>query len=274
MNADPQSFQNRVAPWMVACFGAEIAMDQLERGDRLLEEVLELLQAVGYPQERVPALQRYVFSRPAGEPGQEAGGGMVTFAAFCLAHGIDMHGAGETELARVWTKVEAIRAKQAAKPTGSALPAAWAPSDADGPPLAFTYRNHRGQVAARRAFPIWIWFGSTKWHPEPQWLMRAFDFDKGEVRDFALRDMEFGPVTIHHVLAAVQELYGTVAADRVTGRAIERAGYTLPGSAPVLPLAGALETGGGEGVTDCGGANPHWEQGDAEAIALEAEGER
>ncbi|MFG1364708.1 hypothetical protein [Xanthobacter versatilis] len=44
-------------------------------------------------------------------------------------------------------------------------------------------------------------------------------------------------VTIHHVLAAVQELYGVEGLDKVTGRAIERAGYTLPGSAHVLPIA-------------------------------------
>ncbi|MFM0155696.1 hypothetical protein [Paraburkholderia sediminicola] len=37
--------------------------------------------------------------------------------------GQDMHTAGETELARIWTKVEAIRAKQVAKPKHSPLPA-------------------------------------------------------------------------------------------------------------------------------------------------------
>jgi hypothetical protein len=47
---------------------------------------------------------------------------MVTLAALCLAQGIDMHECGETELARVWTKVENIRAKQAAKPKNSPLP--------------------------------------------------------------------------------------------------------------------------------------------------------
>lgn len=46
-------------------------------------------------------------------------------------------------------------------------------------------------------------------------------------------------VTFQHVLAAVLELYGVEALDKVTGRAIERAGYTMPGSAPVLPLARA-----------------------------------
>lgn len=123
---DASSFQRRVGHWMQACFGPAISADRLERGDRLLEEVLELLQSGGYPPERVASLTGYVWSRPAGEPPQEVGGVEVTLAAYCLAHGLDKHEAGETELARIWTKVEAIRAKQAAKPTGSALPMAWA----------------------------------------------------------------------------------------------------------------------------------------------------
>lgn len=45
-----------------------------------------------------------------------------------------------------------------------------------------------------------------------------------------LRDV----VTVFHVIEAVQELYGDQAADKVTGRAIERAGCMLPGSAPVV----------------------------------------
>jgi hypothetical protein len=114
---------------MLACFGAAIASDTLERGDRLLEEVLELLQSGDYPPERVAALRDYVWSRPKGEPPQEVGGVMVTLAAYCLARGLDMHDAAEAELARIWTKVDAIRAKQAAKPTGSALPIPSAQTD-------------------------------------------------------------------------------------------------------------------------------------------------
>ena len=140
---EPVAFQSRVEPWLLACFGAEISSDRLERGDRLLEEVFELLQSGDYPQDRVAALSNYVWSRPAGEPAQEVGGVMVTLAAYCLAHGLDMHVAGETELARVWTKVEKIRAKQAAKPTGSALPQAWpatppAPDDLDAQQVTLT----------------------------------------------------------------------------------------------------------------------------------------
>ncbi|MGO7901608.1 hypothetical protein ACC719_29540 [Rhizobium ruizarguesonis] len=125
----PPSFQNRVLPWMLECFGPTIPYDKLERGDRLLEEVLELLQSGSYPKQRIAALVEYVYDRDIGEPKQEVGGVMVTLAAYCLAHEVDMHEAAETELARVWTKVEQIRAKQASKPTGSALPIA-----ADGGP--------------------------------------------------------------------------------------------------------------------------------------------
>jgi hypothetical protein len=118
------SFQARVRPWMTVCFGEEIAADKLERADRHIEEVLELLQSVDYPRDRVIALIDYVYGRPKGDTHQEIGGVMTTLAAFCLAHRLDMHEAADAELARVWTKVDKIRAKQAAKPVGSALPIA------------------------------------------------------------------------------------------------------------------------------------------------------
>ncbi|WP_198650641.1 hypothetical protein [Agrobacterium pusense] len=118
------SFQNGVAQWLLECFGPVLVADKTERADRFIEEALELLQSVGYPAERILALLSYVYGRPIGEPVQEVGGTMVTLAAFCISHDIDMDEAAKTELARVWTKIEAIRAKQAAKPTGSALPIA------------------------------------------------------------------------------------------------------------------------------------------------------
>lgn len=118
------SFQDGVAQWMLECFGPAVVGDKTERADRFIEEALELVQSVGYPAERVMALLSYVYGRELGEPAQEVGGTMVTLAAFCISHGIDMDEAAKTELARVWTKIEAIRAKQAAKPKGSALPIA------------------------------------------------------------------------------------------------------------------------------------------------------
>ncbi len=122
-------FQPRVQPWMRVCFGDVIPFDKIERADRFIEEALELVQTTdGFTVERAHALVDYVFGRPVGEPAQEVGGVMVTLAALCLANGLDMHTAGEAELTRIWTKVDVIRAKQAAKPTGSALPVATIPT--------------------------------------------------------------------------------------------------------------------------------------------------
>jgi hypothetical protein len=120
------TLQDRVAPWMQECFGPTIAADRVERSDRFIEESLELVQACGYPRERAHALVEYVYGRDVGQPFQEVGGVMVTLAALCLAHGLDMHAAGDVEVARInLPEVMAkIRAKQATKPTGSALPTA------------------------------------------------------------------------------------------------------------------------------------------------------
>lgn len=120
----PTPFQNRVRPWLYECFGEEIANDVVERNHRFLEEALELVQSCGTTSDEAHQLVDYVFNRPVGEKRQETGGVMVTLAALCLAHGIDMHECGETELARVWTLVEQICAKQLAKPKFSPLPEA------------------------------------------------------------------------------------------------------------------------------------------------------
>jgi NTP pyrophosphatase (non-canonical NTP hydrolase) len=123
-----ESFQRRVAPWMQVCFGPEISADCVERRHRFLEESLELLQSIGGTKHEALQLVDYVFGRDKGEPHQEVGGVMITLAALCLAAGLDMHKAGEDELARIWTKVDAIRAKQAAKPRHSVLPIAQSPA--------------------------------------------------------------------------------------------------------------------------------------------------
>lgn len=116
------SFQSRVHPWMMACFGPEISSDITERNHRFLEESLELVQALGCTRSEAHQLVDYTFDRPRGEAPQEVGGVMVTLAALCLAAKMDMDECGETELRRIWTKVDQIRAKQAAKPKDSPLP--------------------------------------------------------------------------------------------------------------------------------------------------------
>jgi hypothetical protein len=56
--------------------------------------------------------------------------------------------------------------------------------------VRFVYKNWRGESASRRAHAVNVWFGSTEWHPERQWFLRAIDIEKNEFRDFAMRDME------------------------------------------------------------------------------------
>lgn len=122
-------FQKRVADWLLACFGSEIAHDKTERSHRFIEEALELVQCCGITASECHQLVDYVFNRPAGEMRQEMGGVMVTLAALAFAHGMSMELAGETELKRVHGKIEQIREKQANKPKHSPLPQAVAVND-------------------------------------------------------------------------------------------------------------------------------------------------
>lgn len=116
------SYQNRVSEWVIECFGLDIAKDIPERNHRFLEESLELVQSTGCTKEDAIKLVDYVYGRPWGEPSQEVGGVMVTLAALCNALQLNMTVNGETELSRVWTKIDKIREKQALKPKFSPLP--------------------------------------------------------------------------------------------------------------------------------------------------------
>lgn len=124
VSAADAPFQARVLPWLLECFGEAIASDSMERNHRFLEEALELVQACDCTPDEAHKLVDYVFGRSVGERSQEVGGVMVTLAALCLAQGLDMHKAGETELSRITqpAMVELIREKQKAKPAMSPLP--------------------------------------------------------------------------------------------------------------------------------------------------------
>lgn len=115
--SDAASFQSRVGDWMRRCFERSLYGQMIERGDRLAEEVIELLQAHHYPRERLATLIEYVYNRPIGEPEQEVGGVMITLSGFCHVAGHDMMACGERELARINTPevMAKIRAKQKAK---------------------------------------------------------------------------------------------------------------------------------------------------------------
>ena len=112
----PTTFQKRVVDWLISCFGEKITSDPVERNHRFLEEALELVQSGGLSESEAHQLVSYVYGRPIGELSQEVGGTIICLAALCSAHGVDLDQAGETELARVWTKIEAIRARRSLKP--------------------------------------------------------------------------------------------------------------------------------------------------------------
>jgi predicted DNA-binding transcriptional regulator YafY len=52
------------------------------------------------------------------------------------------------------------------------------------------YTNWRGETAERTIEPIEIWYGSTEWHPEEQWLLKAIDVAKKAERDFAVKAIQ------------------------------------------------------------------------------------
>jgi len=69
-------------------------------------------------------------------------------------------------------------------------------SDLASRSLCFKYTNYKGQTAMRWATPVTetpLRWGVTEWHPKPGWLLRAFDHDKGQEREFALEDCQFEP---------------------------------------------------------------------------------
>lgn len=79
-----------------------------------------------------------------------------------------------------------------------------------GAPVTLTYTNWRGDTEVRRIIPRCIWWGSTAWHPEPQWILTALDVDKDKERHFALKD--FGqPITVQDA-ARVPEIAALVEA--------------------------------------------------------------
>ena len=115
-------YQIRVQEWMLKCFGPTITADKVERSHRFLEEALELMQACDCSASEAHQLVEYVYKRPVGELHQEVGGVMVTLAALCNTHDLNMGDAAEKELARVWGHIDKIRAKQATKSKFSPLP--------------------------------------------------------------------------------------------------------------------------------------------------------
>lgn len=255
--AQPETFQARVQPWLHACFGPVIAADREERNHRFLEEALELVQACGCTASDAHQLVDYVFGRPVGEASQEVGGVMVTLAALCLANRLDMHCAAETELTRTWGKVEQIRAKQAAKPKHSPLPAVQPPKN-----------PHLGYSDLAEAWQLGFDGKAYGWSRLPFELYEGV-YDEGKrAKEASLVAASVQPTASTRISEAV-ELQGVadvLAEEEGVWRSCAGC-HELSEGHDTGPYSDVLKCHLGSGCSECGGIGAIWDQIDYVAMA-------
>ena len=51
------------------------------------------------------------------------------------------------------------------------------------------YTNWQGKTAIRHIVPIEVKWETSEWHPEPQWILDAWDVEKDARRSFAMKDI-------------------------------------------------------------------------------------
>ena len=117
----------RIGSWVRRLFGEEAMTDHWERTARVLEEALELAQAEGLTAADVQRMLDRTYSRPVGEPSQEAAGLMVTLLAWAEATGTDLATVTLAEVERieqpeVMARIQLKQAEKAAAGTGRGYP--------------------------------------------------------------------------------------------------------------------------------------------------------
>lgn len=98
--------------WGVRCFGDEHMRNPRIRALRLVEEAIELCQAVGVDQAMVAKQVSEVYARPHGDKFQELGGVMVTTIAFAMCVGLNPDTVLEAEVRRCLSKTPEEFAKR------------------------------------------------------------------------------------------------------------------------------------------------------------------
>ena len=56
--------------------------------------------------------------------------------------------------------------------------------------IEILYTNYRGETSRRKIVPSALRFGATEYHPQPQWLLDAYDVGKQAERTFAMLDIQ------------------------------------------------------------------------------------
>jgi hypothetical protein len=95
------SRQTRCLRWVKETFGILTVKD---RAIRLLEEAIELAQSECVSKEDAIRIIEHVYSKPAGDPQQEAGGIGVCLLAYCELRGFSAEQLEKAELDRVMSK--------------------------------------------------------------------------------------------------------------------------------------------------------------------------
>lgn len=88
--------------------------------------------------------------------------------------------------------------------------------------IVITYTNWRGYTSRRRIIPAAWRFGTSAWHPEPQWLILAHDVDKDAEREFAFKDCVF-PVPADVPTLSANEMIFSLS--KATADALYKKGY-------------------------------------------------
>jgi len=55
--------------------------------------------------------------------------------------------------------------------------------------VTFEYKNYKGEISKRYVLPMELWYGTTPYHTEAQWLLKAFDINKNDYRNFSLKEI-------------------------------------------------------------------------------------
>lgn len=91
----------QVGIWCASRFGVEAFTNRRERAARVLEEAIELAQAEGVPIEKSRRIMEVVYSKPVGEPSQEAAGIMTTLMGWAAATDHDIEKVTRDEIDRI-----------------------------------------------------------------------------------------------------------------------------------------------------------------------------
>jgi hypothetical protein len=115
MMADP-TIRRIIWEWGVRCFGLDHMKDRKVRALRLVEEAIELCQAVEVPAEQVQRAVTMVYERPPGAAYQELGSVLLTSIVMAHCMGLDLDAVLGNEICRCLKKSpEEMRARNEEK---------------------------------------------------------------------------------------------------------------------------------------------------------------